>query len=169
MDLANVLICRSAGSDLRLLRAGTFDLILFLDSFPYLVEIGDGLPERHFLGAAEALTAQGRIVIANFSYRDDLARDVVDVEALAAAAGLRLRSGPDRPFHHWDGLVFQLTLGADGSFAFQLSRPAASSTSYCSSRRFAARYWAVVFEVITRVQRSSTGTDRDRSAAISPS
>lgn len=87
--LPNVLAARSGGRDLACIADASADLVLFADSFPYLVQAGEGLAERHFDEARRVLRRPGgRLLILNYSYRGDPARDRAEAEALARAHGL---------------------------------------------------------------------------------
>ncbi|HEX4764663.1 MAG TPA: class I SAM-dependent methyltransferase [Lichenihabitans sp.] len=104
--LPNVRVARTAGGDLGLIAAGTIDLILAADVFPYLVQTGGGLAERHVVEFARVLRPGGTGLILNYSYRGDPESDRRDVAALAMAAGLRVARNGTADFALWDGLSF---------------------------------------------------------------
>lgn len=111
--LANVAFRECRGTDLAGFSDRAFDLVLAIDSFPYLVAAGTGVAERHFADAARllrpgGLERRGAFLILNFSYRGDLAVDRADVARLAAAAGLAVRLSGARAFALWDGVAFLL-------------------------------------------------------------
>ena len=106
--LANVRLRRCSGRDLAPFRADAFDLVLAADSFPYLVQAGMALAERHVHEAARVLRPGGTLLILNFSYRGDLEADRRDVARLADASGLRVVRNGTRDFALWDGASFQL-------------------------------------------------------------
>lgn len=85
---------------------GAFDLVLYADSFPYVVQAGGDLPARHLADARRALNRAGRLVVLNWSYRGDLARDADEAGALAAAAGLVLERVMRPAFSLWDGTSY---------------------------------------------------------------
>ena len=85
---------------------GAFDLVLYADSFPYVVQAGDGLPARHLADARRALADAGRLVVLNWSYRGDPGRDLEEARALGAAAGLALVWSGAPPFRLWDGAAY---------------------------------------------------------------
>ncbi len=105
--LTNVTLAHCSGHDLQEYPDARFDLILAVDSFPYLVQSGLELVRRHFAEAARVLTPGGDFVILNFSYRDP-ADDLIDVAALSRANGFELVVGGARPFALWSGLAFHL-------------------------------------------------------------
>jgi SAM-dependent methyltransferase len=79
-----------------------FDLVLAIDSFPYIIQAGDDVVQAHISGAARVLRPGGALAILNLSYRADPPRDASDLVRWAAAAGLR--AGPiTAPFKLWDG------------------------------------------------------------------
>jgi SAM-dependent methyltransferase len=105
-DRANVLLVRTNGHDFAAFADDCCDLLLAVDSFPYLVEVG--LAERHVQDAARLLRPRGALVILNFSYRADLGADQRDISALAARFGFDVLAAGERPFRHWDGTAFHL-------------------------------------------------------------
>jgi SAM-dependent methyltransferase len=93
----------TAGTDLCALPAGAFDLILAVDSFPYLVQAG--VAERHVADAARLLRPDGTLVILNLSYRGAEA-DRADARRWTAEYALALGHEGDRCFTLWDGRAF---------------------------------------------------------------
>jgi hypothetical protein len=55
------------------------------------------------------LATAGDLLIINFSYRGDPARDRADVDSLAQAFGLEILRAGTREFSLWDGLTFHLS------------------------------------------------------------
>jgi SAM-dependent methyltransferase len=106
--LPNVDIRTASGRDLAGFPDRSFDLVLAVDAFPYIVQSGMALAERMISEAARVLRPHGALVILNFSYRGDLDADRADVERLAAAAGLQVRRSGTSDFSLWDGVTFQL-------------------------------------------------------------
>ncbi len=82
-----------------------FDLILAVDSFPYLVQAG--VADRHVADAARVLRPGGTLAILNLSYRGPEA-DRAEARRWAEAYGLPLECGGEQPFRLWDGRVFLL-------------------------------------------------------------
>jgi ubiquinone/menaquinone biosynthesis C-methylase UbiE len=107
--LANVRLVETDGRDLAALPDACADLVLAADVFPYLViEAGD-LAAAHVAEAARVLRPGGSLVILNFSYRDDLARDRAEVVELADRAGFIIRRFATGDFALWDAATFHLT------------------------------------------------------------
>ena len=106
--LANARFEQTAGRDLDALPDAEFDLVLAIDSFPYIVQAGHSLVDRHVEGAARVLRPGGALVVLNFSYRGDKAADRADAAALGAAHGLTLEQAGIAPFSVWDGTAFVL-------------------------------------------------------------
>jgi len=98
----------TAGRDLDALPGGAFDLVLAVDSFPYMVQAGPAVVGRHVAGAARVLRPGGALVVLNFSYRGDRAADRADAATLAAAHGFTLEQDGIAPFGVWDGTAFVL-------------------------------------------------------------
>lgn len=111
-DLANVAFEQCNGRDLARYLDSTFDLVLAVDSFPYLFAADREIVARHLRDAARALRPGGAVVILNFSHRGDEEADRRDIEQLAAANGFSIRRAGTRDFSLWDGLTFLLTLPA---------------------------------------------------------
>jgi SAM-dependent methyltransferase len=109
--LANVRLMRGSGRDLAPVDAGSVDLVIAADVFPYLVQSELLLAETHVRGAARVLRPGGSLVILNFSYRGELERDRADVARFASAAGFEVARNGEAPLSVWDGAVFQLDKG----------------------------------------------------------
>lgn len=105
---ANVLLVQGSGENLAALADSGFDLVLAVDSFPYLVASGAHLAGGHIGEAARVLKPGGTLVIINYSYRGDDDLDRRDVARLAHARGLEVRRNGRRAFKLWDGLAFEL-------------------------------------------------------------
>ena len=96
---------QTAGQDLDMLAPASLDLILAIDSFPYIVQTGPETVARHVAGAARALRPGGALVVLNLSYRGDHAADLADAQAWCAH-GFALERAGDRPFRLWDGTAW---------------------------------------------------------------
>ena len=105
---ANVQFVQVSGRDLAAIADESCDLALAIDSFPYLVRSGMALAERHLREIARVLVPRAELLIANFSYRGDAARDRADVARLADGTGFRVLRDGTRPFALWDGVAFHL-------------------------------------------------------------
>jgi SAM-dependent methyltransferase len=106
--LPNVAFQLANGSDLRSFAAGSMDVILAVDSFPYLVRCGGSLVERHLSEAVRVLKPGGQLAIFNFSYRGDLDLDRSELERHAASVGLTLVRNGVRGLRTWDGAGYHL-------------------------------------------------------------
>ncbi len=89
-----------------------FDLVLAVDSFPYIVDVDEELADRQFAEVARVLKDYGHFVIFQYSYREDAARDRRDVRRLAAAHGYAVIREAATPFTIWDGVGYQLQKNA---------------------------------------------------------
>jgi ubiquinone/menaquinone biosynthesis C-methylase UbiE len=110
--LANVKRMVSNGRDLAVLPDASMDVVLAADVFPYLVQIGLALAETHVFEAARVLRPGGVLLILNFSYRGDHARDLMDLRVMTARAGLWMDEAPRIHFHGWDATAFLLRKSA---------------------------------------------------------
>jgi ubiquinone/menaquinone biosynthesis C-methylase UbiE len=106
--LTNVTLVRGSGESLAVFDDDSFDLVLAIDVFPYLVACGGELPARHVSGAARILKRGGSLVVMNYSYRGDDGLDRREVAQLARNNGLSVRQDGRRDLRLWDGLAFHL-------------------------------------------------------------
>src|SRR6185437_7638601 len=105
--IANLSFVLGSGADLEPLADRSIDLVLAVDSFPYIAQCGMPLVERHLAEAARVLAPGGEQVILNFSYRS-LAEDRRDIAELAPRHGFAVELNGARPFTLWDGAAFRL-------------------------------------------------------------
>lgn len=99
---------QTGGEDLGLLADGVFDLVLAIDSFPYLVQAGEAVVGQHLADARRVLRSPGALVILNMSYDDD-AQDQARASAWASAFGFEVAIAEPHPFRLWDGSAYVLT------------------------------------------------------------
>jgi len=99
-SLSHLRFERTEGRDLEGVD-GPFDLVLAVDSFPYMVQAG--VAEAHVAGAARRLRTGGALAILNLSYRGDDGADRADLLRWAGAHGLEVTLAGARPFRIWDG------------------------------------------------------------------
>ena len=98
----------SDGRGLGGVTAESINCMIAADSFPYLVQAGGGLLERHLAEAARVLRPAGDLLVFNWSYRGDVTADVAEARALGGAHGFDLLRAGERPFALWDGVGFHL-------------------------------------------------------------
>ncbi|PBB66004.1 methyltransferase type 11 [Mesorhizobium sp. WSM4312] len=104
--LGNVELRQTSGLDLTEFDDGSFDCVLAVDSFPYLVLAG--MAERHFDEIARVLKRSGWLALLNYSYRGSLFLDRADIGRLAETHQLRVVINGEKPFRSWDGDAFLL-------------------------------------------------------------
>jgi SAM-dependent methyltransferase len=102
----NLLLVRSSGRDLAMFPDRSFELVLAVDSFPYLHL--SGIAEPTFAEAARLLAPGGSLAILNYSYRDDFEADRRDLDRLAEMHGFDMVRRGTRDFVLWDGASFVL-------------------------------------------------------------
>ncbi len=107
-SLTNVRFAHTSGRNLDAVIPGSIDLVLAVDSFPYIVQIGDTIAQAHIVGAARSLKPDGSLVILNVSYRGDDGQDVSDITRWAKIAGLVMVEAATRPYALWDGAAYRL-------------------------------------------------------------
>ena len=86
--------------------AASLDLVLAVDSFPYLVQAG--VAEAHVAWAGRVLRPHGRLVILNLAYGADQQANVARARVWAAQSGFAFQY-VGQPFTLWDGAAFVLT------------------------------------------------------------
>jgi SAM-dependent methyltransferase len=106
--LPNVRFDVGDGIDLGTLGAARFDVVLAIDTFPYVVDAGEARVARTFGELHRVLREGGELVLVNYSYRGRPDTDRSDVQRLARATGFEVRVSGARPFELWDGTVFRL-------------------------------------------------------------
>lgn len=92
-----------AGTDLAMVPDSSIDLLLAVDSFPYLIQAGLNVAERHVAEAGRVLRRGGTMVILNFSYRGDDTADRACASDWAERHDLALTQVGVAPFRLWDG------------------------------------------------------------------
>ncbi|TPI10995.1 class I SAM-dependent methyltransferase [Mesorhizobium sp. B4-1-3] len=106
--VANVKFRLTSGLDLGDFADQSFDDVLALDSFPYLVLAG--VAERHFGEIARVLRPGGMAAVLNYSYRtSDI--DSRDINRLARAYRMEVLVDGEMPFGSWDGTAFLIRRG----------------------------------------------------------
>jgi SAM-dependent methyltransferase len=106
--LINARIAACSGRDLSGFDAASMDRVLAIDSFPYIVEAGLALADALFAAVRRVLLPDGRFILLNFSYRDDLEADRRDLAALAARHCFAVELDGESPFRLWNGVAFVL-------------------------------------------------------------
>jgi SAM-dependent methyltransferase len=96
------------GADSRAFGDDVFDLILAIDSFPFLVRAGEDVMRDQLEEFARLLRPGGELLVFNWSYRGDVEADVADAQRLGGDAGFEIRRAGERPFRIWDGVGFHL-------------------------------------------------------------
>lgn len=104
----NVRLLLGNGHDLAGIAEGSADLVVLVDTFPYLLLSEGEIAARYLAEISRVLPADGDLVILNYSYRDDVGADRADLERLAGPLDLRLARTAERPFLSWDAPAFHL-------------------------------------------------------------
>jgi predicted TPR repeat methyltransferase len=105
---SNATFLQSSGRDLSSFAEDSFDLVLAVDTFPYLMQSGISVVETHFAEAARVLRHQGDFLILNFSYRGDPEQDRADIRRLSKSFGFEVLRDGVPAFSLWDGIAFHL-------------------------------------------------------------
>ncbi|TCH98404.1 class I SAM-dependent methyltransferase [Roseococcus sp. SYP-B2431] len=101
----------TSGHGLEELPSAGFDLLLAVDVFPYLVQAGGAVAERHVADAARLLGPGGSLVILNYSYRG-IGQDRADLRGMAGRHGFALLRSGTRELALWDAHAFWLRRGS---------------------------------------------------------
>ena len=107
-NIANVDLIHSDGRVFGSLPGEPFDLIVAIDSFPYLFEAGEEILMGNIKEIKRVLRVGGRLLICNFSYRPDGGSDRRDIAKISDDYGFEILRAGYRPFHYWDGVIFDL-------------------------------------------------------------
>ena len=107
-ELTNVGFLCCNGQNLDGFADRSFDLVLAVDSFPYMIAVDPDIAARHVAEAARVLRRGGSLAILNFSYRGDLGQDRAEIGRLAAAYGFTVERAGTRDLALWDGATFLL-------------------------------------------------------------
>jgi SAM-dependent methyltransferase len=107
-DAPNAEAILSAGRDLGFVPADSIDLVLAIDSFPYIVRCGEKLVRRHFEETARVLRPGGHLLILNYAYDSPLHQHRAEIASHAGATGLAVLRDGTQNLRLWDGIAFLL-------------------------------------------------------------
>jgi len=105
-NLKSALVMQTSGRDLSMFADSTFDAVLAIDSYPYIVAAGRESTEAHVREAARVLRSRGWLAILNFSYRDDPAIDADEIARLAPDCDFSIVRSGTRDFELWDARTY---------------------------------------------------------------
>jgi ubiquinone/menaquinone biosynthesis C-methylase UbiE len=108
VDLPNVAFAITSGDDLGNHADNSFDLVLAVDSFPYIVATRPGLAELHVKESARVLAAGGSLAIFNFAYGEDFSVSRERLRRAGEEVGLSLIAAEPNPLRSWDASFFHL-------------------------------------------------------------
>lgn len=102
----NVLFAKTSGRDLAMFADGTFDLVLAVDSFPYIVLAGGDVAGALIHEARRVLKTGGALVAFNYAYGINAAACTGAFGRHAREAGLALIRIGTRDLDWWDGITY---------------------------------------------------------------
>ncbi len=100
----NILLAQTSGRDLAALASGAFDLVLAVDTFPYLVLAGGGLAQACLRETHRVLRPGGSLVLFNYAYGDD----GEPFGPLAEDAGFQPVRLGTHDLAWWDGITYHV-------------------------------------------------------------
>ncbi len=106
--LPNVRFERGSGCDLGRIASDSIDVVMMVDTFPYLLLSGESSAAACMREIARVLRSGGDAVILNVSYRGDYDADAADMHRFAAQVGLQVLASAQHPCKSWDAAAFQL-------------------------------------------------------------
>ncbi len=106
--LDNVLLAQTSGRDLAALASSTFDLVLAVDTFPYLVLAGGDLARTHLREANRVLKRHGSLVLFNYAYGGDRMADSEAFQRQAEDAGFAPVRLGTTDLAWWDGVTYHV-------------------------------------------------------------
>ena len=116
-ELPNVRFALGSGSDLVGIADSSVDLILLIDTLPYVLLSGPALAAQLCAESARVLKPRGSLLILNARYGADADTELFELEQLAESADLEIHRADWSPFSFWDAPAFQLVKLADRSRA----------------------------------------------------
>ena len=111
-NLPNVSFAVTSGLGLSHIARASKDLVIAVDSFPYVVGAGEQVARRHIADIGSILRPGGWCVILNLSYRGDDSQDERDLLDWTESTALSVACAAERPFTLWDGTAYTLKRGA---------------------------------------------------------
>lgn len=106
---ANVRFRLASGRDLAGLRDRSFDLVLAVDSLPYVHRAGGAaLLEAMLAEMRRVLRDDGEVLILNLTYRGDIEADRDDLLDIGGRQGLALTEVRPLPLQRWDGSLLRV-------------------------------------------------------------
>jgi SAM-dependent methyltransferase len=110
----NVDFAHVSGRGLNGFKDTSFDLVLAVDVFPYMVQAGAEIVASNMAESARALKDRGTLAIFNFSYGCGDEQERLEVRRYADQSGFAIVENGTRPFTLWDGTSFLLAKGTSG-------------------------------------------------------
>jgi SAM-dependent methyltransferase len=108
VSAANATFSLASGTALGEFKERTFDVVLAVDSFPYVHDAGPPVVGAHFAGAWDVLKKRGAFAILNYSYLGEPSAEKVEVAGLAGDHGFVVEAAGVKPFRVWDGILYLL-------------------------------------------------------------
>lgn len=105
---SNAEVVLTNGSDLSQFGDDRFDLVLAIDVFPYLVQIGATLVVDHFRESARVLRRGGEMVLFNYAYGRRRSANTREIHEIANATGFVVERSDQQALRMWDGVGYHL-------------------------------------------------------------
>ncbi|MEJ7734024.1 MAG: class I SAM-dependent methyltransferase [Polyangiaceae bacterium] len=107
-DDANVTVLTTDGRDLSAIADGAMDLVLGIDSLPYIVRAGAELVRSTFAEIHRVLRPHGDLVLCNYSYGHSRPDAAMEVARLAEEHALVVVRSDVAPFRLWNAIAYHL-------------------------------------------------------------
>lgn len=104
----NVSVLETNGRDLGAFGDTTMDVVLAIDSFPYIVRAGMALVRTQLREAHRVLRPGGDLVILNYSYGHSRPDAAAEVNGLARESGFAVVQNDVAPFRLWNAIGYHL-------------------------------------------------------------
>lgn len=101
-------VISTSGRDLAFAADRSFDLVLAVDSFPYIVRSGRAFCRKMFAEVERVLRRHGDFVIFDYSYSHPREQAAAEVAVLAQDVGLSAVRLDEKPFCLWNATAYHL-------------------------------------------------------------
>lgn len=102
------MLVRGTGRDLAFLPDASVDLVVAVDSFPYVVRAGSDVVAGLMREITRILRGRGALAVFNYAYGSGIDDERAALASAGESAGLRMAAAESGGFSTWDGRAFLL-------------------------------------------------------------